>query len=397
MDIINIRQSENWQSLFLPNELGATNFLVPIQLLGRIKDLKFKKHNYKNLIIRSAILLMVGTWNQPNVFAQGVDQVEVNKLDNMAFGFSVETTGGLSGGYFYASEPGPNAADSEFLLSNLLLEISSGDQDLPVGFVFALGETSTPSVLDTPQNNNALSIEYASLTITPFPGVSIETGLLMPNSGYEATYTYENQNILLGAVASQQPYNAYGTKIGFEIEDLYIWAGYYRDRLDNEEYDSADEAWEIGVCATVFEIDINLYHYHIGGFRQLTGVSIERTFRNVDIGLDLDYWAWAGSIRNVYGSNSSIGGAVYVSPTFGSFSIPVRLEYVHQEESQIYLESINAERIFTATVTPTYHCNENTFVRVETAYVQADTAFAGKNGNTESDTFSLAMEVGFFF
>jgi hypothetical protein len=163
-----------------------------------------------------------------------------------------------SAGVFYAADPGPNASGSEFLRSNLLLEISVGDRDLPVGFVFAFGETSTPSVLDTPENKNTLSIEYASLILTPFPGVSIETGLLTPDSGYEATYTYENRNILLGAAASQHPYNAYGAKLSCAVGGLSLWGGYYRDRLDNEEYDAADEALEIGLSARFHETDIIL-------------------------------------------------------------------------------------------------------------------------------------------
>ena len=67
--------------------------------------------------------------------------------------------GGISGGLFYASNPGPEASDNEFLLSNFLVELSSKDNTTPVEVVGAFGETSTPSVLDSPETNKNLDIE----------------------------------------------------------------------------------------------------------------------------------------------------------------------------------------------------------------------------------------------
>jgi hypothetical protein len=309
----------------------------------------------------------------------------------------IQVTGGISAGYFYASNPGEDTSDDAFLLSNFLVEISSSDENLPVGFVGAFGETSTPSLLDPPENNTDFNIEYASLTLTPIDDLALELGLLQPNAGFENTYTFNNKNVILGAVASQQPYNAYGARVGYEMNGLSLWAGYYKDRLDEEEYNSPDYAWEMGLSGSILENTFTLYHYNIKGRRHLSGAVIERSVQNVDIAFNIDYWSWDSRMKNLYGSASSIGGAVYICPNFDRLSIPLRLEYINQHKSQVYIESPNAKHIYSATVSPTWHFNENIYIRAESAYVKADGAFADEQGNTRDNRINLAIELGFMF
>ncbi len=309
----------------------------------------------------------------------------------------IDITGGISAGYFYASNPGEDTSDDAFLLSNFLVEISSSDDSLPVGFVAAFGETSTPSILGTPENNTDFQIEYASLTLKPVTDISLELGLLQPNAGFENTYTYNNNNIILGAVASQQPYNAYGARIAYDMNDISLWGGYFKERLDDEEYNSPDYAWEIGLSTPVFENTLTLYHYNIKGQRNLTGAVIERTIQDIDFAFNIDYWRWSSPMKNLYGSTSSIGGAVYICPNFGDISIPLRLEYINQKNSQIYIESPDTKHIYAATVSPTWHYNENTYIRAEAAYVKADEAFADEDGRIRDNRINLAVELGITF
>jgi hypothetical protein len=314
---------------------------------------------------------------------------------------ALEITGGVSAGYFYASNPGKDESDNQFLLSNFLVELSPKDKTLPVGFVAAFGETSTPSLLDTPKNNNRFDIEYASLILRPITGLSLETGLLQPNAGYENSYTYNNKNITHGVIASQQPYNAYGARLGYDFSGLHLCAGYYKQRLSDQEYvvdeSSAPDSWEIGLGGSVFDSKFGVYHYHLEGQRNLTGAVIEYTIKNVYVAFNLDYWVWDGSMKSVHSSESSIGGAIYVCPSFGKFSIPVRLEYVDQGESEIYIESIDAKHIYTATISPTYHFLDNAYLRAELSYVKADSAFADKSGNLQNERIYLAAEIGYLF
>ena len=314
----------------------------------------------------------------------------------------LQLSGGISAGSFYASHPGKDISDNEFLLSNFLVELSSTDADRPVGFAGAFGETSTPSLLSPPENNTNLDIEYAALTLKPMTGTCLEVGLLQPNAGFENTYTYNNANIILGAVASQQPYNAYGARLACDVNGLHLSAGYYKKRLDDtDEYNDNGslpaDSWEIGVSGSVLDNAFSLFHYHLEGQRNLTGIVIERTIENVYLAVNIDYWNWDTAMRGYYGSKSSIGGALYVVPRFGHFSLPVRLEYIDQGESRIYTGNVNAKRIYTATVSPTYTFCKTAYVRIESAYVRADDTFADKNQTPKNNRICLAAEVGYLF
>ena len=335
--------------------------------------------------------------NTGATFASAEDskQSEDNMIQSVVS--TIRLTGGISAGYFYASNPGKNTSDDAFLLSNLLVEISSSDETLPVGFVGAIGETSTPSILDTPENNTDLKIEYASLTLKSIDKMGIEVGLLQPNSGFENTYTFNNKNIILGAVASQQPYNAYGARINYDVNKISLWGGYYKDRLDDEEYNSPDYAWEIGVSGSIAENDFSIYNYHIDGQRNLLGAVIERSIRNIDLAFNIDYWNWDNRMEGIYGSKSSIGAAFYICPNLGNLSIPFRFEYIAQDKSQVYIENPDTNSIYAVIFSPTWHFNENIYARAEMAYVRADGAFTNEEGILKDNRVNLAFEIGFIF
>ena len=350
------------------------------------------------------LLLIAGSfpaWAINSVTSNSTDiKQEKTDSDNGQISFiltGIEINGGISAGYFYASNPGENTEEDEFLLSNFLIEISSSDENLPIGFAGAFGETSTPSILGSPENNTDFQIEYASLILKSATDFSLEAGLLQPNAGLENTYTYDNENIILGAVASQQPYNAYGARVAYDINGVSLWGGYFKKRLDDEEYNAPDSAWEIGLSGSIHDNTFSLYHYNIRGQRSLTGAIIERTINDMDLAFIIDYWRWDSAVKNLYGSASSIGSAVYICPNFGNFSIPLRLEYIDQKNSQIYIESPDTEEIYSATVSPTWHYRENTYIRAEASYVKADGGFAGEDGNTKDDRINLALELGFTF
>lgn len=160
---------------------------------------------------------------------------------------------------------------------------------------------------------------------------------------------------------------------------------------------SAPDSWEIGLGGSVFDSKFSVYHYHLEGLRNLTGAVVEYTMKNIYVAFNLDYWIWDGSMKSAHASESSIGGAIYVCPSFGKFSIPLRLEYIDQGESEIYIESINAKHVYTATISPTYHILDNAYLRAELSYVKADSAFADKSGNLENQRIYLAAEIGYLF
>ena len=367
------------------------------------KELTIRKYIIKFMIVTLLFLItgaVSASANDP-VTSDNMDikqaNTDSNKVPLQLTVSGIEVTGGISAGYFYASNPGEDTPEDAFLLSNFLVEIASSDDSFPLGFVSAFGETSTPSVLGTPESNTDFKIEYGSLTLKPFTFLSLELGLLQPNAGFENTYTFNNKNIILGAVASQQPYNAYGARIGYDTNSVSLWGGYYKERLDDEEYNSSDYAWEAGLSTTILENTITLYSYNIKGQRNLFGAAIERTIEDIDIAFNLDYWEWNSSMKYLYGSVSSIGGAFYICPNFNNLSIPLRFEYINQKNSQIYIESHNTKNIYVATISPTWYFNDYAYIRLESAYVKADGAFADKEGRVKDDRINFAMELGFTF
>ena len=104
----------------------------------------------------------------------------------------LQIAGGISGGTFYASNPGQDTSGNQALLSNFLVELSTKDNDLPIAFEAAMGETSTPSLLGTPDGTSDLDLEYASLSFNALPNTSVKAGLLKPDAGFEDSYTYNN-------------------------------------------------------------------------------------------------------------------------------------------------------------------------------------------------------------
>ena len=313
----------------------------------------------------------------------------------------LHVAGGISAGEFYTSNPGLDTSGNEVLLSNFLFELSNGDNDQPIGFEAAVGSTTTPSLLSTPDTTANLDLEYASVSLNAIKDTSIEVGLLKPDSGFEDTYTYNNANVVLGALASQQPYNAYGAKVEYAVNGINLNAAYYGKRLDESEYavngETLGHAWEAGIGTTFNDVSYKLYHYHMARIKNLTGALIEHTYQNIYFALNVDWWQWNKAMDNYYGSRSSIGGAFYVVPSFGKFSFPVRVEYIDQGSSRMYLENQDTKKICSATISPTYRFTDESYLRLESSYVHAAKGFADKDGQTKNSRVYLAAEIGYVF
>ncbi len=313
----------------------------------------------------------------------------------------LHVAGGISAGEFYASNAGPDTSGNETLLSNFLFELSGGEDDQLLGFAAAVGETSTPSVLSPPDTTPDLDLEYASLSLKGYGETAVEVGLLKPDAGFEDTYTYNNANAVLGALASQQPYNAFGGKLQYAADNLNLNAAYYGKRLDDSEYAengvAADHAWEVGIGTTFNDVSCRLYHYHIAGRRSLTGAVIEQSYKNISFALNVDWWQRDKTASNQYSRKSSIGGAFYMIPEFGKFSLPIRVEYIDQGGSEMYLDNPETKKIYAATISPTYRCTKASYIRLESSYVQATKGFADKDGEPKDDRIYLATEFGYLF
>ncbi|MGB9735329.1 MAG: outer membrane beta-barrel protein [bacterium] len=329
-------------------------------------------------------------------------------LDNL------NISGGISAGWFDTTEPGAGNKESNFVLSNLLLDISSDIAGGIAGFNMGLGGVATPSVLSSP--NEALpvfDIEYAQINLKPVNQILLEAGLLRPNAGYECTYTFNNPNILVGALASQQPYNAAGARFTYIYnEDLKLWAGMYRHRLDDDEYRTDDvyineygqprslgaqdsSSYELGVNSSIKGVGVNLYHYHLNGLRHLTGIVVDyNELKHIYLALNADYWRWSSNVEGYFKDKSAPGVAMYIVPSVKKLLFPLRLEYIHEGESRIYLDNTDAKAIYAVTFTPTYNLLNNVYIRAEVSYVYANDGFQDNKGNPADRKYNFAIETG---
>ena len=317
---------------------------------------------------------------------------------------------GVSSGYFYSTNTGESNKD-KFMISNFLLSWDYTPQNIPVNLSTGMGGTSTPSLLDNPYDSDSqpdIDIEYADFTVTPMDKtpLSVEMGLLQPNAGYEDTYTFNNKNITVGVLASQQPYNAYGLRVNYSLNDnLNLYVGYYKNRKDEDEYSvdfnnknyKVKNAWETGIAGSIEDIDYALYYYQLNNFRKLLGISFEKDFNNLYLAFDMDYWNWDTRLENYYGSKSSIGGSIYISPSFGKFEFPLRLEYIHQGESKIYIDSEKTKNIYSITLTPTYHFSDSIYLKLEGAYINAKDGFENNEGKIKDSRYYISSEIGVVF
>jgi hypothetical protein len=326
---------------------------------------------------------------------------------------NISIGGGLSGGYFAGNNEGEGGKKDNFVLTNLLVDITSEIKNGMFGFNVGLGGVATPSVFDSPDDAIPdFRIEYASINLKPIKslqGLAFEGGLLQPNSGYESTYTFNNRNVTVGALASQQPYNAVGARVAYAFdEDFSVWSGIFKHRLERDEYEvEIDEgngnvfsknvqnsySWEAGMNRDIGGVGLSLYHYHLTGLRHLTGIAAEHTIDNLYIALNVDYWRWSDEVERHFEGRSSIGAALYLAPSFKKFSLPLRLEYIRQGKSEIYLPSPEAENIYAATLTPTYNFTDNVLLRTEGSYVHAHDGFSNSSGMPEDDKFLFSVEA----
>ena len=325
----------------------------------------------------------------------------------------ISITGGVSGGYFAGNNEGEEGSKDNFVLTNLLLDISSEIKNGMFGFNMGLGGVTTPSVLGSPDDTIPdFRIQYAALNLKPIrslPGLAFEGGLLQPNSGYECTYTFNNRNVTVGALASQQPYNAVGARTTYSFsEDFRIWSGIFKHRLAGDEYETEygeglmknvqnSYSWEAGINDNIGGVGISLYHYHLTDLRNLTGIAAEYTIDNVYMALNLDYWRWSSEMERSFEDRSSIGAALYLAPSFNKFSLPLRLEYIQQGKSMIYLAGENTDKIYAASLTPTYNFADNVLMRVEGSYVHAKDGFADRDGSPKDNKYLCSTELVFKF
>ena len=216
--------------------------------------------------------------------------------------------------------------------------------------------------------------------------VSVDAGVLTTNVGYELADTYSNPNITFGAIWNAQPFIYPGVRVTVSpLENVNLYAEY------NQESNSDNFA--VGALGELNDISFGLTYYDYRAYKNLIDVVLSYSIGMLDLGLNADYQWLDDSAKTPGQDDSAYGIALYLTPTFGRLSVPVRLEYFDEGTSGIYFDG--ADKGYTATITPTFKPTENSFIRAEVAYVSTDKKVF-KNGTKDNKT-TFAVELGFTF
>ncbi|WP_029519890.1 outer membrane beta-barrel protein [Persephonella sp. IF05-L8] len=301
----------------------------------------------------------------------------------------IEMTGGVTAGYFYATNIG-NKNNDYFVVPNFAIDLTSKVNSI-IGFTASFGRVEQATLLCPKAGEDAtFGVDYAWVSIRPIEGLTIDAGKLTTNIGYELYHTYDNKNYIFGLVWNAQPVTYPGARATYSVMDgIDVYAEYNQDGRD---------AFAIGSLGSVAGFNYAISYYDYTAFKNLIDVVLSTEISGIEIGTNIDYQWLDDTAKTPGNDDSAYGIALYLSTKIDVFEIPVRIEYVNDGTSEIY--SVAGNDAWTFTITPTWRPTQNTFLRAEFAYISTDKkGFPDDNGvlNQKDSRTVMGVEAGFVF
>ena len=233
----------------------------------------------------------------------------------------------------------------------------------------------------------------------PVPGLTIDAGLLWDQFG-ERALTILNPNIHRGVVFTAHPVLFAGARATYDLGMAKVYLGYNQGGGLLQGVIGVSDAFEAGVLFNVENIAIGLHTYDEAMGRNLYVLEAKGKVGEIGAGLELDYIRKDDSIQAPGVDDSAWGVAINVNPSLGDIALPIRVEYVSNGNSGLFLTG--NDTTWTFTITPTYKPTANTFVRVELGYVSSDQDVyyespGDEPGNGTSSRTVASLELGFAF
>ncbi|WP_297456282.1 outer membrane beta-barrel protein [Persephonella sp.] len=312
----------------------------------------------------------------------------------------IEMTGGVTAGYFYATNNGKNQNNDYFTVSSFAIDLTS-KMNSTIGFTVGFGASGQPDILDeTLPPSPEFDVEYAWVSIRPIEGLTIDAGKLTTNIGYELYHTYDNPNYLFGAVWYGQPFVYPGARVTYSIMDgIDIYAEYTQQSEDTVSAINGvlpSDAFAIGSIGSIAGFNYAVSYFDYSAFKNLVDVVLSTEVAGIELGTNIDYQWLDDTAKKSGKDDSAYGIALYASAKMDVFEIPVRIEYVNDGTSGIY--SVAGDDAWTFTITPTWKPTKNTFLRAEFSYISTDKkGFQDDNGNKKDNRTVMGVEAGFVF
>lgn len=316
-----------------------------------------------------------------------------------------QLSGGIAAGYFNSSNTGSNNNDA-FQVTDVLLQLSRAASTQGVGYTAGLGSLAAVSVLEggvaAPTTYASYGLQYGWVTVTPVEGLSIDAGKLATNVGYEVTPSLTNPHMTLAAIWNGQPVYYPGVRASYVMGGTTVFAEVSNDSLSLNDA-SATSANSIGAKGAVGGVDYVASFYNYVGAKNMVDLIASTKLGGIPVAINFDYHMLDDKAKTnaavTVKDDKAYGVALYVKPSLGAVTVPVRAEYMKSGDSGVYSAGPRIiDSGYTFTVTPTYTFPDNTFVRAEVSYVKTDNKiFKNKDGVEQDTKTSFGVQAGVLF
>lgn len=199
---------------------------------------------------------------------------------------------------------------------------------------------------------------------------------------------------------STEVYSSQDTQFSSQVQELTMMQELQKFMLDTNcggglLQAGVSDAIEAGAMADLGAAKVGLHVYDEASGRNIYVLCVKSDLGVAKVGLEIDYTtldtAPAGADDSAYGVALNLDPAVS-----NTVSVPIRIEYIDNKNSGIYLTG--KDNAMSLTVTPTYKPTGNTFVRAEIAYTSTDAkVFVDDSGSAKDNRTYLGFEAGFLF
>ncbi|MDH5217081.1 MAG: porin [Gammaproteobacteria bacterium] len=314
----------------------------------------------------------------------------------------IELGGGITGS-FVSSSNTDNISGYDMLVSDALLEISSGKvKKESIGFKAAIGSYSVGTLYDGAIGTNNYTgganemlfpFNYGWVSASPMKNLLVDIGVIATSIGYESGVSYSNGHILRGMLWNAQPGYYRGVRASYSLGDISLFTEFNKDSSQK-----SSKSIAFGVTGEVQKISFSgTYSYGDGG-NDIIDIVASTNVNNIEIGSNIDLYILEKPAAGE--SSSAVGVAVYVSPTFDKYEIPLRLEFTNNGDGPAYSYDTNSigGSAYSFTITPTMHMSKNSFIRTEVGIISTDEKiFTDSDGVKQNLKMSLAIQAGYKF
>jgi len=303
-------------------------------------------------------------------------------------GKNIDFSGYVTGGSHYIQHPSGNNNHVGTVLNDVLLNIGSVNSTAkPFSFYAGVGVLQQQDFQNTREPLAPLSVglQYGWFGFHKIKNMRFEVGQLPTNLGYESSISAENKNIFLGELWSVLPTYYPAARWNLIIPNATLYAEI------NSSNTSSGPGFAFGVLGDINQIEYKANLFIGDETWDTFDLVLKKEISQIQLGFNFDYHHLKNSGPNQ--DENAFGIALYVSPKYKEWEIPVRLEVLSEGSTGIY----GYKNGFSFTVTPTYHFSKSHYFRWELLYAQGNAKPFNDDGKAVKTQFASVFQFGLRF